>query len=88
VQVGITNDRSDPDRVTVSVSDPSGSQAFAGQAVIDFDDGEDSAVWVQFSNFPLQADQVTPTGECNYSISVQNRESSSGTQVSYDLRTF
>jgi hypothetical protein len=50
-----------------------------GGAEIDFADQDDSTVFVQFNDFPLQADQVTPMDQCAYKINLAG--SSGGFQV-------
>ena len=70
VQVGIENFRSEANTVTVTVTDAHLNESFFGQVELDFDEGDDSTAFVQFSNFPLQADQVTPMDKCDYRISV------------------
>src|SRR5262245_43672595 len=73
VQVGVDNSlRGDPDRCTITVSDSSGSNLFLGQASIEWPADDTSTQFVQFSDFPLQADQVTPTDRCNYVLSLVN----------------
>jgi hypothetical protein len=53
---------------TVAVTDPSGSNGFFGQGTISWDDGDADVAWIEFTGFPLQADQVTDTGECELSL--------------------
>jgi len=80
VQVGVENYIGDPDTCTIVVTDPHSNQSFQGVATITWDSDDTSTQWVQFSNFPLQADQVTPMDKCNYSIAVSNNNNT-GTQV-------
>jgi hypothetical protein len=54
--------------LTVAVTDPSGSGGFFGQGTINWDDGDAGVAWIEFTGFPLQADQVTDTGECGLSL--------------------
>jgi hypothetical protein len=54
--------------LTVAVTDPSGSNGFFGQGTISWDDGDADVAWIEFTGFPLQADQVTDTGECELSL--------------------
>jgi hypothetical protein len=70
VQVGIENFRSEANTVTITVTDSHANDSFLGQAVLAFDEGDDSIAFVQFSDFPLQADQVTPMDKCDYRINV------------------
>jgi hypothetical protein len=70
VQIGIENSRSEPNTVTITVTDSHANGSFLAQAVVGFDEGDDSTAFAQFSNFPLQADQVTPMDRCDYRINV------------------
>lgn len=79
VQVGIENFRSEANTVTITVTDSHANDSFLGQAVVNFGEGDDSTAFAQFSNFPLQADQVTPMDECDYRINVV------GSSVSYQV---
>jgi hypothetical protein len=79
VQVTIENFRSEANTVTITVTDSHANDSFLGQAVVDFGEGDDSTAFVQFSDFPLQADQVTPMDECDYRINVV------GSSVSYQV---
>lgn len=54
--------------LTVAVTDPSGSSGFFGQGTISWNDGDADVAWIEFTGFPLQADQVTDTGECGLSL--------------------
>ena len=54
--------------LTVAVTDPSGGNGFFGQGTISWDDGDAGIAWIEFTGFPLQADQVTDTGECGLSL--------------------
>lgn len=86
VQVEITNSSQDPDRCVVTVSDSHSNNSFLGVAVIDFDDGSDETVVVQFSDFPLQADQVTPMDKCEFNMVLTNRDTGGSTTA--DFRVF
>jgi hypothetical protein len=79
VQVGIENVRSEANTVTVTVSDSHADGSFLGQAELAFDEGDDGVAFVQFSDFPLQADQVTAMDKCDYRISVV------GSSVAYQV---
>lgn len=68
VQIGIESDGVGANTITITVTDPHSNQSFVGQVQINFADQDSSTVFVQFSSFPLQADQVTPMDECNYTI--------------------
>ncbi len=68
VDFSIENSRGEANTVTIVTSDPSGSNAFLGEGVITWAEGDTSTAWVQFTEFPLQADQETPTGSCDYAI--------------------
>jgi hypothetical protein len=81
VQVSLENSRGDAVTGTVAVSDSSGSGQFFGAASISWDADDTSVAWLEFSDFPRQADQVTPTGECDYQISLTNDAGSSGVVV-------
>ncbi len=71
----------------LSVSDTSGSGFFFGEAFLNWVADDTSLAWVEFSGFPLQADQMTPTGECDYSISLTNDIDSSGVVVEANVFT-
>jgi hypothetical protein len=79
VQIGIENFRSEANTVTITVTDSHANESFIGQAIADFSEGDDSTAFVQFSNFPLQADQVTAMDKCDYRISV------AGSSVAYQV---
>ena len=88
VQIGIENGRGDPDTCLIVLTDSHLNNAFTGEAIIIWDQDDTSTVWVQFSDFPLQGDQVTPMDECDYSISVFNTlNNSQGTEVSAQVLT-
>lgn len=71
MQIGIDNSLTgNANTATISVTDSHSNQSFVGQAEIDFADQDDSTVFVQFSDFPLQADQVTPMDQCDYKINL------------------
>ena len=82
VQIGIENGRGDPNSCTILLTDSHMNNSFNGEAIITWDQDDTSTGWVQFSNFPLQADQVTLMDECDYAISLVNTlDSSQGTEV-------
>ncbi|MEU7001485.1 hypothetical protein [Nonomuraea sp. NPDC046570] len=82
VQISAENDRGDGNTCTFVVADPSGSGLFLGEASLTWPEGDTSVGWVEFSNFPIQADGVTPVGDCDYAISLNHdTDVSSGTQV-------
>ncbi|MFE6690651.1 hypothetical protein ACFVFQ_29800 [Streptomyces sp. NPDC057743] len=81
VDIQVTNSRGGANVVTLAVVDPSGSNGFGGQGTISWDDGDDGDAWIEFTGFPRQADQVTETGECEYSVMV------SGDDVSVSVFT-
>lgn len=88
VQIGIENGRGDPNTCTLLVTDSHLNNAFRGEAVITWDQDDTSLVWVQFSEFPLQADQETPMDACTYSISLSTALApSQGTEVSAQVFT-
>ncbi|CAL9455357.1 hypothetical protein SUDANB105_02517 [Streptomyces sp. enrichment culture] len=80
VDIKVENFRGEAATVTAAVSDQSGSNAFFGEGTLHWDEGETDELWIQFTGFPPQADQVTPTGSCEYSLI------SSGPDV--DVRVF
>jgi hypothetical protein len=67
VQIGIENGRGDPDTCLIVLKDSSMNNSFNSEAVITWDQDDTNTVCVQFSDFPLQGDQVTPIDECDYS---------------------
>lgn len=79
LQASIENDRAEANAVTVAVTDSHSNNSFLGEVSIDFAEGDDSTVFVEFSNFPLQADQVTPMDKCEYRIHLV------GSQVNYEV---
>ena len=82
VQIGIENERGDPNSCTLLLTDSHMNNSFNGEAIIAWEQDDTSTAWVQFSNFPLQADQVTPMDECDYSIALVNTlDNSQGTQA-------
>ena len=88
VQIGIENWRGDPNTCTIALTDSSSNNSFYGEAIMSWEEGDTSLAWVQFSDFPLQADQVTPVGECDYSLTLTNSiDGSSGTEVSAQVYT-
>jgi hypothetical protein len=68
VDVQAENTTGAANSLVVAVTDPSGTNGFFGQGTISWDDGDDSVAWIEFTGFPLQADQVTDTGECGISL--------------------
>jgi len=88
VQICIENEHGDPDTCLIVLTDSHLNNSFTGEAIITWDQDDTSAVCVQFSDFPLQGDQVTPMDECDYSISVFNTlNNSQGTEVSAQVFT-
>lgn len=78
----VENSEGDPNEVTIIVSDYYGNNSFNATGVLDWAQGDFSIQYVEFSDFPLQADQVTPTDQCNYVASVVNTVANdSGTEV-------
>jgi hypothetical protein len=78
----VENSEGDPNEVTISVSDYYGNNSFAATGTLDWNAGDFSIQYVEFSDFPLQADQVTPMDQCNYVASVVNTtDANSGTEV-------
>ncbi len=56
--------------------------------MIDFDSGDDVELCVQFSDFRLQADQVTPTDKCTFEFSPRKGvEPNNGTEASFAVFT-
>jgi hypothetical protein len=79
VQIGIDNSLTGlANTATITVTDAHSNQSFEGEAEIDFADQDNSNVFVQFSDFPPQADQ-TAMDKCNYSINLV------GSSASYQL---
>ena len=68
VDIQAENTKGVANSLTVAVTDPSGSSGFFGQGTISWDDGDADVAWIEFTGFPLQADQVTDTGECGLSL--------------------
>ena len=68
VNIQAENTKGVANSLTVAVTDPSGSNGFFGQGTISWDDGDGDVAWIEFTGFPLQADQVTDTGECGLSL--------------------
>jgi hypothetical protein len=68
VDIQAENTKGVANSLTVAVTDPSGSNGFFGQGTISWDDGDGDVAWIEFTGFPLQADQVTDTGECGLSL--------------------
>lgn len=78
----VENSEGDPNEVTINVSDYYGNNSFVATGVLDWDAGNFSTRYVEFSDFPLQADQVTPMDQCKYVASVVNTtDNNSGTEV-------
>ena len=88
VQVGVENTLGDPDRCTITVSDSFGNNSFFGQASVEWPENDTSIQFVQFGDFPLKADQVTPMDECNYVLSLVNvADPNTGTEASASVWT-
>ncbi|MFI0903111.1 hypothetical protein ACH4TE_06120 [Streptomyces sioyaensis] len=68
VDIRVKNSHGGANTVTAQVTDPSGSGGFFGEGSLTWDDGDDSEVWIEFTDFPLRADQVTATDSCGYSV--------------------
>ncbi|WP_128434558.1 hypothetical protein [Streptomyces cyaneus] len=68
LDIKVENPRGEANSVTATVSDQSGSNAFFGEGTLHWDEGETGELWIQFTDFPPQADQVTPTGSCEYAL--------------------
>ena len=68
VDIQAENTKGLANTLTATVTDPSGSSGFAGQATITWDEGDSGVAWIQFTGFPRQADQSTETGECTLSM--------------------
>jgi hypothetical protein len=81
----IENSRGDPDQCEVTVSDPYDNNSFTATDTISWQSGDTSIQYIEFSNFPLQADQVTPMDKCHYTMSVTNTLDGSGTEVSVNI---
>jgi hypothetical protein len=80
--------RGDADRCIITASDSSGSASFFGQVSIEWPENETSTQFVQFSNFPLQADQMTPVDRCNLVLSlVKVDDPNSGSEISATVWT-
>jgi len=77
----VENSRGDPDQCVVSVSDYYGNNSFASTGTLNWQSGDTSIQYVEFSGFPPQADGVTPMDQCNYQMSIVNTVDGSGTEV-------
>lgn len=80
----IENLSGDPDQCEITVSDPDNNSFIATDA-INWQGGDTSIKYVEFSNFPLLADQVTPMDQCHYTMAVANTVDGSGTEVSVNI---
>lgn len=69
VDIRVKNSHGGANAVTAQVTDPSGSGGFFGEGSLTWDDGDDSEVWIEFTDFPRRGDQVTETDPCGYSVS-------------------
>ncbi|MFF7358809.1 MULTISPECIES: hypothetical protein [Streptomyces] len=74
VDVQAENTKGVANSLTVVATDSSGSNSFFGQATITWDDGDSGVTWIEFTGFPLQADQVTDTGECGLSLQTSTED--------------
>jgi hypothetical protein len=74
VDVQAENPKGVANSLTVAVLDPSGSNAFFGEGTISWEDGDSGVAWIEFTGFPLQADQVTETGECGLSLQTSTED--------------
>jgi hypothetical protein len=80
--IEIENSSGDPDECTVTVSDYYGNNAFSATGTANWQAGDKSLQYIEFSGFPLQTDQVTQMDQCNYMMSVVNTtDNNSGTEV-------
>ncbi|MFI1304394.1 hypothetical protein [Streptomyces sioyaensis] len=69
VDIRVKNSHGGANTVTAQVTDPSGSGGFFGEGTLTWNDGDDSEVWIEFTDFPLRPDQAGATDECGYSVS-------------------
>ncbi|MCQ9179798.1 hypothetical protein KMT30_12335 [Streptomyces sp. IBSBF 2953] len=74
VDVQAENTKGVANSLTVAVTDPSGSNGFFGEGTITWEDGDSGVAWIEFTEFPLQADQVTETGECGLSLQTSTED--------------
>ncbi|MEH0474956.1 hypothetical protein ACN6K4_005716 [Streptomyces hayashii] len=74
VDVQAENTKGVANSLTVAVTDPSGSNGFFGEGTITWEDGDSGVAWIEFTGFPLQADQVTETGECGLSLQTSTED--------------
>ncbi|TGB11521.1 hypothetical protein [Streptomyces sp. MZ04] len=81
VDIEAQNTKGEANTLTATVTDPSGSNGFFGQGTITWNEGDEGIAWIEFTGFPTQADQVTPTGECELSLQT------SGADISVRLFT-
>ncbi|MFH9657606.1 hypothetical protein ACH4NF_15340 [Streptomyces sp. NPDC017248] len=81
VDIKAENTKGEANSLKATVTDPSGSSGFFGEGTITWDEGDDGVAWIEFTGFPLQDDQVTPTGECELALQT------SGADVSVRLFT-
>ncbi|SER37346.1 hypothetical protein SAMN04487983_101580 [Streptomyces sp. yr375] len=68
VDIQVENPKGTANTLTATVEDTSGSGAFIGQGTITWADGDSGVAWIEFTNFPLQGDQVTPTDRCKLTL--------------------
>ncbi|MFI2189516.1 hypothetical protein [Streptomyces sioyaensis] len=69
VDIRVKNSHGGANTVTAQVTDPSGSGGFFGEGSLTWDDGDDSEVWIEFTDFPRRADGAAGTDKCAYSVS-------------------
>jgi hypothetical protein len=88
VQIGVENNRGDPDRCTIDVSDSYGNASFSARVTVEWAENDTSIQYLQFSNFPLQQSQVTPMDKCDYALSLVNvTNPNTGTQINASVWT-
>lgn len=74
VDVQAENTKGVANSLTVAVTDPSGSNGFFGEGTITWEEGDSGVSWIEFTGFPLQADQETETGECGLSLQTSTED--------------
>lgn len=74
VDVQAENTKGVANSLTVAVTDPSGSNGFFGEGTITWEEGDSGVAWIEFTGFPLQADQETETGECGLSLQTSTED--------------
>jgi len=74
VDVQAENTKGVANSLTVEVTDPSGSNGFFGEGTITWEEGDSGVAWIEFTGFPLQADQETETGECGLSLQTSTED--------------